>query len=328
MKDEVLTLKFLYPYITRRSVSILIPSNPRIDTESQTKLRCATMPSASPSRDPPFTPIHHLPTTEAYDRWAPIYDTDGNFLQALDDIAMRTLIPRLAAAISASSTGGPRRVVDLGAGTGRNTARLLTLSGVREVAALDASTGMLDVARARLARYVTRGGADDDNSNISADSTGIVEPTLRLETFDMLASQDAAAPSPVCVSPGTADAVLSTLVLEHIPLPTFFRHVSRMLRPGGVLLLSNMHADMGRVSQAGFVDNGVKIRGTSYAYEIEEVVEEARRWGLEVLGEVEERGVREDMVGELGERSTKWVGVKCWFGGLMRKKTGGLAGDE
>lgn len=84
-----------------------------------------------------------------------------------------------------------------------------------------------------------------------------------------------------------------------------------------------MHAHMGRISQAGFVDaeSGEKVRGTSYNYEVEEVIEEGKRRGFEVVGKVGEREVREEDIGEgrlLGKRGKKWVGVKVWFGLVMR----------
>ena len=82
-----------------------------------------------------------------------------------------------------------------------------------------------------------------------------------------------------------------------------------------------MHAEMGRKGQAGFVDEatGIKVRGTSYNYEVGEVVEEGRNWGFSVIGELVERGVEESDVGRVvGERGRKWVGCRCWFGVVMR----------
>lgn len=56
-----------------------------------------------------------------------------------------------------------------------------------------------------------------------------------------------------------------------------------------------MHAEMGRVSQAGFVDeiegNGTKVKGETYVYGIDEVVEEGKKWGFQVVGEVLERRI-------------------------------------
>lgn len=260
--------------------------------------------------DPPFNTIRYLPTNEAYDRWAEVYDSDGNFLQALDDIELKTLFPRFLAAIQSPK---PWRLLDLGCGTGRNTALLLGVHSAAEVIALDASKGMLDVARTRL--LTTSRSASAKNM------------PLRLELFDMLATE------PLAVDPGSVDGIISTLVLEHVPLEIFFAHAARLLRPGGVLLLTNMHAQMGAVSQAGFVDaaTGEKIRPRgSFAHAIEDVVREAGKCGFEVeSGGAEdvkeggvgflERVVTGDLVESLGPRSRKWVGVKCWFGGVLRK---------
>ncbi|KAI0204865.1 cyclopropane-fatty-acyl-phospholipid synthase [Astrocystis sublimbata] len=264
------------------------------------------MAQPSPA-DPSYDCIRYLPTNEAYDRWASVYDSDGNFLQALDDLELRTLFPRFLNSIRSPK---PWRLVDLGCGTGRNTSLLL---GIRDsdIVALDASKGMLEVAKNRLS-----------NTNSDAQVPG-QRPDVRFEVFDMLASSS----PPASLMSHSVDAVISTLVVEHIPLPTFFAHVSQILRQGGVLLLTNMHSEMGEISQAGFVDTatGEKIRPTSYAHTVEEVVVEARKCGLVVelhdeRSGITQRAVDESMVEELGLRSAKWVGVKCWFGGVFRKR--------
>lgn len=255
--------------------------------------------------DPPFQSVKYLPTTEAYDRWAAVYDTDGNFLQALDDLELRTLFPTFEAALQAAPR--PLKLVDLGCGTGRNTVHLLGVKGAT-VVALDASPGMLAVAKTRL------DGMVETTNNT----------TLAMEVFDLLTSEE---PPEVAKQ---ADGVISTLVLEHIPLSTFFSHVGQMLKPDGVLLLTNMHGDMGKISQAGFIDTktGEKVRPTSYAHTVEDVVEEARRHGLVAIGNHEpnssgllERAVTEALVEQLGPRSRKWIGISSWFGGLFCKTT-------
>ncbi|KAL7627886.1 hypothetical protein AAE478_002081 [Parahypoxylon ruwenzoriense] len=258
--------------------------------------------------DPEFSAVRYLPTNEAYDRWAAVYDTDGNFLQALDTIELKPLFPRFLQSITSPK---PWCIVDLGCGTGRNTTLLLEVPDIAEVIALDSSRGMLEVARTRL-QTNTLSGANHDGES----ARGV--PKLHLEVFDMLAS-----PSPPIIAQ-QADGVISTLVIEHVPLATFFSQITQLLRPGGVLLLTNMHAHMGGISQAGFVDadTGEKVRPTSYAHTVAEVVTEARKWGLEEFegeGRIHERAVDEDMVERLGPRSRKWVGVTCWFGGLFRK---------
>jgi 2-polyprenyl-3-methyl-5-hydroxy-6-metoxy-1,4-benzoquinol methylase len=240
----------------------------------------------------------YLPTTDAYNLWAKVYDSDGNFLQALDTIEMKTLFPRMLSEVrSRSDEERPLKLVDLGCGTGRNTVALLGVEGA-EVVALDASEGMLNVARKRLSEVL-----EGEQSH----------GRLKFEVFDLLSE-------PTSATDLSADAIVSTLVIEHIPCDNFFTHVSRMLKKGGVLCLTNMHADMGKLSQAGFVDEtGRKVRPVSYAHSVEEVVASAEKCGLELIGEVAERRVTEDLVAQLGERSRKYVGVMVWFGGLWRK---------
>lgn len=160
---------------------------------------------------------------------------------------------------------------------------------------------MLDIARQRC-------------SSISAGGSAPI-PSFDFHVFDALSG--AAPPEEACC----ADGVLSTLVLEHLPLDVFFKSVRKVLaRKEGYLLLTNMHEEMGRRGQAGFVDvdSGEKVRGVSFVYSIDQVVEEGRKWGFEVVGEVKERAVGNEDLEVLGERGGKWVGCKVWFGGVFR----------
>ncbi|KAG9771820.1 putative methyltransferase AN0656 [Exophiala dermatitidis] len=247
-----------------------------------------------PSLDPS---IQYLSTAEAYDRWAAVYDTDGNFLQALDTLEMKKLLPCLLTLLETSNLPQPWKLVDLGCGTGRNTAALLQVERAA-VVGLDVSPGMLQVARNRL---VAESGLDEN---------------VTLEVFDLLGQ-----PGPP-ESAKAADAVVSTLVLEHIPTDIFFQHVAEILKPGGLLLLTNMHSEMGKLSQAGFTDpqTGKKIRPTSYAHTLAEVEETATKHGFEIVRPFEERAVDVSMVPILGDRSRKWVGVTVWFGGILQKR--------
>ena len=74
-----------------------------------------------------------------YDRWAEVYDRDGNPLIALDE----RVVPRL---LRTNELEG-KRVLELACGTGRHTSRLVK-AGAR-VTALDFSRGMLEKAKAR-----------------------------------------------------------------------------------------------------------------------------------------------------------------------------------
>ncbi|KAL8755766.1 MAG: hypothetical protein Q9184_004703 [Pyrenodesmia sp. 2 TL-2023] len=241
----------------------------------------------------------YKPTVEAYDQWAPIYDTDGNFLQFLDSIMMRGMLPQLTGLLPPKSL-----IVDLGCGTGRTTLALLRLPSIRLVG-LDNSRGMLDIARARCNQTLA-----------SLPKDGRVA-TLDFESWDML---DQAKEVPEVAK--NADALVSTLVVEHIPLDVFFGACSRILRKGGLLLLTNMHPEMGAESQAGFTDpvSGEKVRPVSYVHTIQKTLEEAKRWNFEVVWGPKERGVREEDLEKLGGRAKKWVGKKVWFGMILKLK--------
>lgn len=168
---------------------------------------------------------------------------------------------------------------------------------------------MLKIAEQRCETYLTANAA----GTLSA------PPSIKFHEFDALHPE--LFPE-VKQLEGKADLVLSTLVLEHLPGDIFFRTVRNLLKAeGGYVVLTNMHAEMGGISQAGFVDEitGEKIRGHSYAHEIRDVIEEGGKWGFSVVGEVSERGVEEGDLGTVvGERGKKWVGVRVWFGFIMR----------
>ncbi len=80
-------------------------------------------------------------TRTGYDRWAPVYDCDGNPLQALEQPRVRALVGEVRG----------QRVLDIGCGTGRH-ALWLANEGA-DVTAVDFSQGMLDEAS-------TKPGAD------------------------------------------------------------------------------------------------------------------------------------------------------------------------
>lgn len=257
------------------------------------------------------TPVQHIGTQEAYDQWASVYDTDGNMLQSIDDNELNTLLPPLLSQL-ASSTSPSISVLDLGCGTGRNTARLLShpwpSSKHISVTGLDFSAGMLALADAKL-------------SPLTSSSPSSQNLSLRLVHCDPFPLSPSPPFSPASLSLTPQHLILSTLVLEHIPLATFFHTLTSLLCPGGTAVLTNMHADMGAQSQAGFVNaDGVKVRGESFVHSLAQTVRAARDAGLEVLS-ARERGVTEGDIerGVVGARGGKWVGTKVWFGVVVRK---------
>ncbi|KAJ5188298.1 hypothetical protein N7491_004622 [Penicillium cf. griseofulvum] len=266
----------------------------------------------------------YVDTVEAYDKWAEVYDTDGNFLQRLDTIEMRSLLPQFIDWVSKrfpdtdSETSGPT-LVDLGCGTGRNTIQLLSAlftagkASYYTVIGLDASRGMLDVARTATREYAK-----------SVTQT----PDIELGIFDLLQPEVSMAQLPSSLQGVGAAGVISTLVLEHIPLELFFAAAAGIMRSGGYLLVTNMHSEMGMRSQAGFTDRrGVKVRPTSYCHAIPDVLDVAKKAGFEVEEVVSAgadgvvvRGVDEQLGDVLGARAKKWVGVGVWFGVCFVKR--------
>lgn len=286
------------------------------DQSQETPKQSQTL-SPSDIMPPPksSTPVQHISTQDAYDQWASIYDSDGNMLQSIDDLELTTLLPNFLAEVSSSVQNQDISVLDLGCGTGRNTAKLLSYSWPHNyrisVIGLDFSKGMLDVASQKLRPFTE--GIGIKNSRVD----------LRLECADCFptVSNPSASPLPLVPNLTPVNGVISTLVLEHIPLKSYFATLSSLLQRNGIALVTNMHADMGRVSQAGFINaDGVKVRGSSFAFTVEETVAEARKAGFEIVSVKERSMTKEDVEsGMVGQRGWKWVGINVWYGVVLRK---------
>ncbi|CAL5871694.1 uncharacterized protein PFLUO_LOCUS5947 [Penicillium psychrofluorescens] len=273
-----------------------------------------------PETQDPSQKIEYLDTVEAYDKWAEIYDTDGNFLLLLDTIEMRMLLPHFLERVRARFGTDPSPLVDLGCGTGRNTIQLLDALSAQDcdnngfastVFGVDASPKMLGAAQSAI------------DASVAAKKTDR-QTEVSLAIFDLLNSASSISQLPSSLRDGGAVGVISTLVVEHIPAKVFFEAASSIMKPGAYLLVTNMHAEMGKRSQAGFTDpaTGVKIRPTSYCHSIPEVLAAADEAGFQVEdlvgqdgdGGVLVRDVDQRLGDLLGVRAKKWVGVKVWFG--------------
>jgi 2-polyprenyl-3-methyl-5-hydroxy-6-metoxy-1,4-benzoquinol methylase len=249
--------------------------------------------------------IKYVSTLEAYDQWASVYDSDSNPLQALDDEEVISLVPQVLS-LATPPKDRPLRILDLGCGTGRNTLKLLSIAGA-DIHGADLSPKMLDLAKQRCTQTWDSLPKDQRASSLTFHVHDVLSPNTDLYKLQF-------------------DIIISTLVVEHLPLSNFFTEVNRLLVPGGILLLSNMHDEMGAKSQAGFNDplTGEKVRPVSYNHSVEELREEAERNGYELVGEgIRERGVDQEgeMVRRLGPRAEKWLGCKMWMGGIFRRGT-------
>lgn len=142
-----------------------------------------------------------LEVEAAYDLAAPFYD-DWHW-QAL---WRASELPFIRCSLQ-DLTAAPRRLLDVGCGTGWYLERLQGLCD--DVAGVDVSAGMLVLARGRLPQAVLR----------QADAASLPFDDARF------------------------DAVLSTRVLAHLAEPRLaFAEMARVLAPRGVAILSNVDA--------------------------------------------------------------------------------------
>lgn len=250
--------------------------------------------------------IVYMNTVDAYDQWARVYDTDGNVLQAIDDLQLETL---LAAFIHLADPKRDLKVIDFGAGTGRNTVKLeCELRNIpnTKIWALDASKGMLQKAKERC-----------QNSNCGQHVEFLEYDAYKIDTLPQQ-----------CLS---ADMLISTLVAEHMPLNVFFENLQAMVKPGGYALITNMHSDMGEQSQAGFVENGVKVRPTSFPHSAQQMLQVGEKYGFEprsldgnllfVERGITKQDLDQGLFGGWDGRGKKWINNgMLWFGLCLRRK--------
>nr|OQO18661.1 hypothetical protein B0A51_15776 [Rachicladosporium sp. CCFEE 5018] len=241
-------------------------------------------------------------TSDLYRQWAATYDTDGNILQAVDDLQLANLLPSFVQNLRSSRPDGRLRVLDLGCGTGRNTKRLLLAPSFMplEVTGIDASEAMLAVALEKFPEA----------------------------TYHCLDPFSRSSPLPNDLR-GSFDGLISTLVLEHLPSDVYFSTLVSLLVPGGRALVTNMHPDMGSRTGAGFKlgGDGERVRGVSFAHGVRETIKAAQDAGLEILEAAREVEVDEEMIQRwkgkelerTAQRAQKWIGVKVWYGVTVRK---------
>ncbi len=164
-----------------------------------------------------------------YDLWSDIYDSNVNRTRDLD------------AAVVRRQLGGKqfRSVVEIGCGTGKNTAFLATLADA--VHAFDFSEGMLAIAREKVL---------DDHIVFEQ-----LDVTQRWPCDD-----------------GAHDLVMCNLVLEHIQvLDGVFAEAYRVIESGGMFFISELHpAKQYLGSVARFEHEGQMVRVDAYTHHVSE----------------------------------------------------------
>ena len=178
----------------------------------------------------------------AYEAWSASYDSDVNPTRDLDAICLQ----RAELALDGA------RVLELGAGTGKNTAWLAAQAA--HVTALDLSPAMLELARAR----------------VQSGSVDFIE-------------HDITAPWPV--EAGAFDVVLANLVLEHIAdLGSVFAEARRVLKPAGAFYISELHPwRQWRGSRARFEAGGTTQRIEAHLHNVCDYLGGALATGFELV---------------------------------------------
>jgi malonyl-CoA O-methyltransferase len=164
------------------------------------------------------------------------------------DNPMVSAATEIVAGIAPMAEG--RHVLELGCGTGRN---LLVLSGAgaESVTGCDLSAGMLAAARRKA-------------------------PMLSLVSADVAGS--------LPFADGVADVVLFCLVLEHVAaLSPPLREARRILRPGGRVVIVEIHPDLAAQGVAAhFRDREEVVHMPTFAHRLEDFAQAATEAGLRV----------------------------------------------
>ncbi|KAH8427018.1 class I SAM-dependent methyltransferase [Aspergillus melleus] len=246
--------------------------------------------------------IRSVPVEDLYSRWGAGYNQGRvNNLQALDDVQLKTFLPKYISLLQ-SAFPESLRVVDFGCGTGRNTFKLATMLPGSEVVGLDATKSLLDVAEKQ-----------------SEDLFAKTPPERRAKTVSFQVYNPLKEGSRIPHVAEQAQGIICTLVLVHMELPGFFKMCDEMLVPGGYLLISNTHSDLAKISHGNYLDpeTGERLWSDDHIHTIDGVKDEGTKCGFELL-EVQE-GIPDDpnMVGAFRGH---WEGVKCWVGFILRKR--------
>ena len=192
-----------------------------------------------------------LPAQKAYRLWAESYDRQPDNLMFELD---RDAVSGLLENVDLQG----KRVLDIGCGTGRIWP-LLQERGAAGIVGCDASSEMLDRLLAKLPQ---------------AEVHRVLGPELPF------------------LPNGCFDLAISTLTLAHLEEPVrHFREWSRILLPGGGLLITDLHPKgLVRGAQRSFTHGGKTLKIHNHVYPLEEI-----RNGLSDLG-FREQAARETVI--------------------------------
>jgi ubiquinone/menaquinone biosynthesis C-methylase UbiE len=228
-------------------------------------------------------PSRPMAPVAGYDRWSRTYDSEAdNVLLALDQSLFEALLCRVQVR--------GKRVVDVGCGTGRHWATVLSREPA-ELVGYDVSPGMLERLKRRY-------------PDAAAHLAG---------AHDLARTNDE-----------SCDLVVSTLAFSHFPsADAALREWARVLPPGGDALLTDVHPVLAATSTTMFRSGGRTLRIRTYVRPLSALKAAFARGGFEVLA-VEERLVDETTKQYFVNASARLAfdemkGMPCIYGVHLRK---------
>jgi ubiquinone/menaquinone biosynthesis C-methylase UbiE len=188
-----------------------------------------------------------MSTQSHYDTWSTQYDTNANKTRDLEAICLQQLLEPIHF----------RKVLEIGAGTGKNTLWFLTFADL--VTAVDLSAEMLAIAKTKVAALVQN---DCEIAFIQADIT-----------------------QPWTYGEAQYDLVSFSLMLEHIAeLDPVFAEVTKALVPGGHVYIGELHPFKQYLgSKAKYITDAGEVVVDCYNHHISDFVGAAQRNGLQVV---------------------------------------------
>lgn len=188
-----------------------------------------------------------MSTESHYDQWSSQYDTNTNKTRDLEAVCLRKLLEFVYF----------RNVLEIGAGTGKNTVWFLPFAN--SVVAVDLSAEMLALAKAKIEAI--------DHPDCTAEfvQADITQPwTFGAEMFDL---------------------VSFSLVLEHIEhLEPVFAEVAKALLPGGHVYIGELHPFKQYFgSKAKYTTAEGEVVVDCYTHHISDFVRAAAQHGLSLV---------------------------------------------
>ena len=181
-------------------------------------------------------------TKQAYDNWSEQYDTNINKTRDMEALALQQTL----AGISFGSC------LEIGCGTGKNTAWLLTKA--KEITAIDLSEAMLAKAKEK----------------INSDKVNFIQADI-LQDWNFANKK--------------YDLVSFSLVLEHIEkLEPVFLNVSKVIADGGFVYIGELHPFKQYAgSKARFAtDEGEQVV-TCFNHHLSDFIQAAKKYGFDIV---------------------------------------------